>query len=311
MPTADDQPPSGADIRDAHASPGGVFERSHYPASLEGRRYTWFRVIFHHEARDERSFDLWLIAIILASVIVVMLDSVPAIRARWHAWLYAAEWFFTLVFAAEYAVRLWVVRQPLRYARSWFGIIDLLAILPAFLSLLFPASASLAVVRILRLLRIFRILKLVEYSSEAGVLIDALLRSRRKILVFITTLLTITVVFGALMYVIEGPAHGFASIPAGMYWAVVTMGTVGYGDIVPGTATGRFVASALIIIGYSIIAVPTGIYTAELAKGMLASKRKTVRCHECGLLEHEQDAWHCRRCGRALPDDAALQAPPR
>lgn len=296
-------PAHGDDPREAHASPGGVFERSHYPASLEGRRFQWFKVIFHHDEGAERSFDLLLIVAILASVVVVLLDSVPAIKDRWHAWLYAAEWFFTLLFTAEYAVRLWVVRQPLRYARSWFGIIDLLAILPTFLSLLFPASASLAVVRVLRLLRIFRVLKLVEYSSEAGLLIEALLRARRKILVFVCTVLTITVVFGALMYVVEGGTHGFTSIPAGMYWAVVTMGTVGYGDVVPSTGLGRMIASALIIIGYSIIAVPTGIYTAELAKGMLANKRKSVRCVECGLIEHEKDAWHCRRCGRALPDD--------
>ncbi|MDO5506556.1 MAG: ion transporter [Pseudoxanthomonas suwonensis] len=282
---------------------GGVFEREHFPASNHGRRFRWFRVIFHHDAPAERNFDLLLIVAIIASVVVVMLDSVPSIRARWHGPLYVAEWVFTALFLAEYLVRLWVVRSPLRYATSWFGIVDLLAILPAFLSLLFPASVSLAVVRVLRLLRIFRILKLVEYSSEAGILIHALLRSRRKILVFITTLLTITVVFGALMYVIEGSAHGFSSIPAGMYWAVVTMATVGYGDIVPGTAVGRFVASALIIIGYSIIAVPTGIYTAELARGMLASRRKAVRCQECGLPEHESDAWHCRQCGHALPDD--------
>ena len=179
--------------------------------------------------------------------------------------------------------------------------IDLLAIVPTFLSLLFPASASLAVVRILRMLRIFRVLKLAEYSSEAGVLIQALLRARRKILVFVGTVLTITVVFGALMYVIEGPAHGYTSIPTGMYWAVVTMATVGFGDIAPGTALGRFVTSVLIIIGYSIIAVPTGIYTAELARTM-QPKRRNVRCAECGLIDHETDAWHCRKCGRGLPE---------
>ena len=152
------------------------------------------------------------------------------------------------------------------------------------------------------MLRIFRVLKLAEYSSEAGVLIQALQRSRRKILVFIATLLTITVIFGALMYVVEGPEHGFTSIPTGMYWAVVTMATVGFGDIAPGTAFGRFVTSVLIIIGYSIIAVPTGIYTAELARSM-QPKRHSVRCVECGLPDHEADAWHCRKCGRALPSD--------
>ena len=197
--------------------PRNVFEQEHHPATTSGARYRWYRLIFHHDAPDERNFDLWLIAAILASVGVVILDSVPSIKAQWHGALYVAEWFFTLLFTVEYGVRLWVVRKPLRYARSFFGIIDLLSILPTFLSLLFPASASLTVIRALRLLRVFRVLKLVEYSSEAGVLIDALLRSRRKIFVFICTLMTIVVIFGALMYVAEGPEHGFHSIPTGMY----------------------------------------------------------------------------------------------
>ena len=287
---------------DPHATqrPRNVFEKEHHPATVSGMRYKWYRLIFHHEARDERDFDLWLIAAILASVGVVILDSVPSIKAQWHGALYVAEWFFTLLFTVEYGVRLWVVRKPLRYARSFFGIIDLLSILPTFLSLLFPASASFTVIRALRLLRVFRVLKLVEYSSEAGVLIDALLRSRRKIFVFICTLMTIVVIFGALMYVVEGPEHGFHSIPTGMYWAVVTVATVGFGDIAPGTGFGRFVTSVLIVIGYSIIAVPTGIYTAELARSM-QPKRRQVHCVECGLPEHEADAWHCRKCGRALP----------
>lgn len=277
-----------------------LFEKDYDPASSTGARHRWYRLIFHHEARDERNFDLWLIVAILGSVGVVLLDSVPSVKARWHDALYLAEWFFTLLFTAEYAVRLWVVRDPLRYARSFYGIIDLLAILPTFLSLLFPASASLVVIRALRLLRIFRVLKLVEYSSEAGVLIQALLRSRRKIFVFIATLLTIVVIFGALMYVVEGPENGYTSIPTAMYWAIVTVATVGFGDIAPATSFGRFVTSILIVIGYSIIAVPTGIYTAELARS-LQPRRQHVRCGECGLPDHESDAWHCRKCGRALP----------
>lgn len=277
-----------------------VFEREFLPASEHGLRYKLYRLIYHHDAPDERNFDLVLIVAILASVLVVLLDSVGAIKARWHDALYAAEWFFTVLFTLEYAVRLWTVRRPLRYATSFFGVIDLLSILPTYLSLLFPASASLLVVRSLRLLRVFRVLKLVEYSGEAGVLVDALLRSRRKILVFLSAILTIVIIFGAIMYVIEGPEYGFHSIPTGMYWAVVTMATVGFGDIAPGTPLGRFVASILILIGYSVIAVPTGIYTAELASS-LRPKRRQVRCGECGLPEHEQDAWHCRKCGRALP----------
>lgn len=285
--------------RPAETGPS-LFEKEFQPASTVGARHLWYRRIFHHDAPDERNFDLVLILVILASVAVVMLDSVPAVKARWHAWLYALEWMFTLAFTFEYAVRLWTVRRPLRYATSFFGVIDLLAILPTFLSLLFPAGASFAVIRALRLLRIFRVLKLVEYSSEAGVLIQALLRSRRKIFVFIATLLTIVVIFGALMYVVEGPERGFTSIPTGMYWAIVTVGTVGFGDVAPTTGFGRFITSVLIVIGYSIIAVPTGIYTAELARS-LQPRRRQVRCDECGLPDHEADAWHCRKCGRALP----------
>ncbi len=294
---ADENPPPAPNTQE------NVFERTHYAASREGWRYRLFRLFFHHDTREERNFDIALILTILASVIVVMLDSVPSIKERWHGPLYIAEWVFTLLFTAEYLVRLWVVRRPLRYATSFFGVIDLLAILPTFLSLLFPASASLAVVRIFRLLRIFRILKLVKYSSEAGVLLESLMRSRRKIFLFILTILTITVIFGALMYVVEGPEHGFTSIPTGMYWAVVTMATVGYGDISPGTPLGRFLTSTLIIIGYSIIAVPTGLYGAELVKTLQGKNRRTVRCTECGLTEHEADAWHCRRCGMSLPHE--------
>ncbi|TCT21899.1 ion transporter [Thermomonas haemolytica] len=280
--------------------PRSLFEREHWPASTEGRRYRWYRVVFHHDSPAERNFDLLLIVAILASVLVVVLDSVPGIKARWHLPLYVAEWVFTVLFASEYAVRLWVVRNPWRYARSFYGVIDLLAILPTLLSLLFPASTSLAVIRALRLLRIFRVLKLVEYSSEAGMLMQALWRSRRKILVFLATVLTVVVVFGALMYLVEGPANGFTSIPTAMYWAVVTMATVGFGDIAPHTALGRFIASVLILIGYSIIAAPTGIYTAELARS-LQPRRLRARCPQCGLPEHEADAWYCRKCGHALP----------
>ena len=287
---------------DAPIQRGSVFEPYLQPASLRGARHYWYRLVFHHEAREERNFDIILILTILTSVGVVMVDSVTGIKARWHEVLFIAEWVFTILFTIEYGLRLWIVRQPLRYATSFFGIIDLLAILPTYLSLILAGSNYLLVIRILRLLRIFRVLKLVEYSSEAGVLIGALLRSRRKIFVFISTLLTIVVIFGALMYVIEGPERGFTSIPTGMYWAIVTMATVGFGDIAPSTPMGRFITSILILIGYSIIAVPTGIYTAELASSLRANRR-SVRCPECGLPEHEADAWHCRRCGKTLPSE--------
>lgn len=277
-----------------------LFERELAPASDHGKRNLWYRLIYHHDSPGERNFDLILIVAILASVGVVMIDSVVSIKARWHEILFYVEWGFTILFTLEYALRLWTVRQPLRYATSFFGVIDLLAILPTYLSLVLVGSNYLMVIRVLRLLRVFRVLKLVEYSSEAGVLVGSLLRSRRKIFVFISALLTIVVIFGALMYVIEGPERGFTSIPTSMYWAVVTMATVGFGDIAPTTPLGRLITSVLILIGYSIIAVPTGIYTAELA-GTLLAKRRKVRCVECGLPDHEQEAWYCRRCGRALP----------
>lgn len=280
--------------------PGLVLEPDLPPAATTGLRWTLYRLFYHHDTPAERNTDLALIALILASVVVVMLDSVPSIRAEWHDALYAAEWAFTLLFTLEYAIRLWTTRTPVRYATSFFGVIDLLSILPTYLSLLFPGSAALLVVRSLRLLRIFRILKLVQYSGEAGVLIQALVRSRRKIFVFISAMVTIVIIFGALMYVIEGPENGFTSIPTGMYWAVVTVATVGFGDIAPATPLGRFVTSVLILIGYSVIAVPTGIYTAELANTLRGS-RMQARCPQCGLPDHESDAWHCRKCGHVLP----------
>jgi voltage-gated potassium channel len=276
------------------------------PATDTGWRRRWFDIIHRHDTRPSRNFDLLLIGLILASVLVIMGDSVPRFHARWSAWLYGLEWLFTVLFTIEYGLRLAVVRRPWRYALSTWGLIDLLSILPTYLSLLLPGSQSLLVVRILRILRLFRILKLTQYVEEGGVLMGALWRSRRKIFVFICAVLTVVVIFGALMYVIEGPEHGFTSIPTGMYWAIVTMATVGFGDIAPGTPLGRFVASVLILIGYSIIAVPTGIYTAELASSLREASHERAHldrrgCPECALEGHDPDALFCRNCGHPLP----------
>ena len=276
------------------------------PATETGWRRTWFDIIYRHDTPPSRNFDLLLIVAIIASVSVVMLDSVAEIHAEHAGLLYGIEWGFTLLFTLEYAMRLAVVKRPLRYAFSMWGIIDLLSILPTYLSLGFPGCQNLLVVRILRILRLFRILKLVQYVEEGGVLVGALWRSRRKIFVFVCAVLTVVVIFGALMYVVEGPEHGFESIPMGMYWAIVTMATVGFGDIAPATTLGRFVTSILILIGYSVIAVPTGIYTAELASSLRQADPKTRVVDnrgwpECGLEGHDPEACFCRGCGHRLP----------
>ncbi|WP_305804156.1 ion transporter [Stenotrophomonas sp. YIM B06876] len=275
------------------------------PATESGWRRHWFDIIYRHDTRPSRNFDLLLVYAILASVMVVMFDSVQHLHVQWAATFYVVEWIFTLLFTAEYLLRLLVVRRPLRYAVSIWGVIDLAAILPTYLSLFIPGAQSLLVVRALRILRVFRILKLTRYIEESGILMQSLWRSRRKVLLFLFMVITIALIAGAMMYVIEGPTHGFSNIPASMYWAVVTMATVGFGDMVPQTTLGRFVTSVLILIGYSIIAVPTGIYTAELATSMRqaeAAKRDLRGCPKCGLEGHEVDARHCRRCGEALPE---------
>lgn len=276
------------------------------PATETGWRRTWFDIIYRHDTPPSRNFDLLLIGVILTSVLVVMADSDVQFHSRNSQWLYPLEWLFTLMFTVEYAMRLAVVKRPLRYALSMWGIIDLLSILPTYLSLLFPGSQSLLVVRILRMLRLFRILKLTQYVEEGGELMGALWRSRRKIFVFLSAIMTVVVIFAALMYLIEGPDHGFNSIPTSMYWAVTTMATVGYGDIVPQTAAGRFITTVLVLIGYSVIAVPTGIYTAELASSLREVSGNTGHhdrrgCPACGLEGHDPAALFCRCCGHTLP----------
>jgi voltage-gated potassium channel len=268
------------------------------PSSERGWRAYWHRIIFRHSRRDERLFDLILIGLILASVLVAMLDSVATIDREWGPILRAAEWAATLVFTVEYILRLMVVKRPWRYARSFYGVIDLLAILPTYLSLVFVGAQHLIVIRVLRILRVFRILKLTQYVGEAGVLITALYASRRKILVFVVTVVLLATVFGAVMYLVEGPENGFTSIPRGIYWAVVTMATVGFGDITPKTGLGQAITMVIIIIGYGIIAVPTGIFTAAMMKGR--SEARGEPCARCGLDDQAADARYCRRCGERL-----------
>lgn len=263
------------------------------------RRRRLHEIIFEADTRAGRAFDVALLVLILASISVVMLESVRWIREDHGALLRALEWAFTILFSIEYALRLYSVRSPLRYALSPLGIIDFLAIVPTYLSLFIPGAQTLLVVRVLRLLRVFRIFKLAEYLRESSVLASALKASRRKITVFLLTVLTIVLIVGTMMYVVEGPSHGFTNIPVSVYWAVVTLTTVGYGDLSPATPLGRMLAVIVMLMGYAIIAVPTGIVTMELtrARDLPVS---TQACPSCGIGGHEYGANFCRRCGAAL-----------
>ena len=256
-------------------------------------------IVFEADTPEGRVFDVALIVIILASVVTVMVDS-SQVGRRYENALRIAEWGFTFVFTVEYIARLLAVRRPLRYALSFFGIVDLLALLPSYVSLLLPSGRYLLIVRVLRLLRIFRVLKLGKFLSEGAVLGQALRASRHKIFVFLSTVLTLVVIIGALMYVIEGGANGFTSIPVSMYWAIVTLTTVGYGDIAPQTMLGKLLASLVMILGYGIIAVPTGIVTSELAHIPRESALTQQECSRCGTRGHLADAVFCRRCGAPL-----------
>ena len=243
-------------------------------------------IIFLADTRAGRLFDVVLIVVIIASVLVVLLESSVTTGEAWSLPLRAAEWTFTMIFLAEYLARLTAVRQPLRYVVSFFGIIDLLAVLPAFLGLVLPGSHYLTVLRLLRVLRVFRVLKLVPYMAEAAVIMGALRASRRKITVFLFSVLIIAVVLGSLIYVIEGEENGFTSIPQSMYWTIVTLTTVGYGDLTPRTGLGQALAAVIMIMGYGIIAVPTGLVTAQVVSETMHTRDRR-RCRECGRAGHE------------------------
>ena len=257
-------------------------------------------IIFEADTTAGKTFDIVLIVSIMLSILTVMLDSVKWFNSHYATPIHIAEWCFTVFFTIEYILRLLSVRQPMRYARSFFGIIDLLATIPTYLSLFLPQAQILLVIRILRALRIFRVLKLAHYLGEAQFLLHALRSSRRKIIVFLFTVLNIVVIVGALMYLIEGDQHGFSSIPYSIYWAIVTLTTVGYGDIAPQTPAGQSLAAMLMILGYAVIAVPTGIVTSELT---LSAQRQTIStqcCPECSAEGHDVDAVHCKYCGGTL-----------
>ncbi len=256
-------------------------------------------IIFQSDTPAGRRFDAWLLLVILASLLVVMLDSIDSLQARYGSWLNGLEWLFTALFALEYGLRLYCSPRPLRYAFSFFGLIDLLAVLPAFLALYVGDAQYLMIVRVIRVLRVFRVLKLTPYLRQANYLLTALRGSQQKITVFFLCILTLVTVFGALMYGVEGPQHGFTSIPVSIYWAIVTLTTVGFGDITPKTPLGQGIASLVMIAGYSIIAVPTGIFTAELASAM-RQEGEQRSCPSCAKRGHESEAAFCSRCGSAL-----------
>jgi len=274
------------------------------PAS--GWRREMHTIIFEAETPMGKLFDVVLIVAILLSIAVVIIDSVPSIWVNHRDWLQGAEYLFTALFTLEYIARLASVRRPLAYATSFFGVIDLLSVLPTYLAVFAPEAGVLIDVRVLRLLRVFRVFRLTEYMLEAGALQAALAASRRKILIFLSFVLMVVLVMGTLMYVVEGPENGFTSIPTSMYWAITTMTTVGFGDITAKTDLGRFIASTMMLLGWGVLAVPTGIVTAEMTAQRRAVQRwqgLPLLCAECGAGGHDSDARFCRVCGTRL--DAA------
>ncbi len=268
----------------------------------QGWRLRLYTIIFEADTRAGRAFDLTLLTLILISVAVVMLDSVATLNARHGRLFDALEWLFTGIFTVEYVLRLLCVRQPLRYAGSLLGIIDLVAVAPTYLALFFPELAALLDVRILRMLRIFRILKLTAYVAEFRELGSAILSTRRKIAVFISFVAIVVVIMGTLMYVVEGPEHGFTSVPVAVYWAITTMTTVGFGDITPKSDLGRLIASVMMLMGWGTLAVPTGIVSAEFVARRSVPPIVTTRtCHECLSEGHAPQARYCQDCGAKLP----------
>ena len=267
---------------------------------LRGWRSKGHEIIFEADTKIGKAFDVGLILSIFLSVIAVLLESVTEVRNQHGTLLRAAEWFFTVLFTVEYLLRLTCVEKPARYARSFFGLVDLLAILPTYISVLIPGAQAMLVIRTLRILRVFRVLKLATYVRESEQLMRAMTASRRKIAVFLFVVASISVIFGSIMYLVEGPANGFTSIPRGIYWAIVTLTTVGYGDISPQTSIGQSIAACIMVLGYGIIAVPTGIVTSELTRSAMTGSVSTRACPACGTTGHDAAASFCKLCGSGL-----------
>lgn len=311
-------PPAPGPAREAPSE--AALDALRYGRPTGGWRLAGYRVIFESDTAAGRRFDIALIWAILASIAVVVLDSVASLAQRWGPWFDAAEWGFTLLFTAEFAARLVCIDRPRRYVLSFYGLIDLLSVAPTYLAVLVPGLHALIDVRILRLLRIFRIFKLSRYASEMQHLRSAIAASRRKILVFLGFVLMVVLVMATLMYVIEGTENGYTSIPVAMYWAITTMTTVGFGDITPKTDLGRLIASMMMLLGWGVLAVPTGIVTAEMSAQRNATDDPTGgptgragaaldavlhlgqrHCAACDRRGHSADARFCRHCGAELP----------
>ncbi len=263
-------------------------------------RHRLHEIIFEADTWAGRAFDISLLFLIVLSVLAVILESVPSLAKQYGIFFDRVEWLFTILFTIEYILRIISIRQPLRYMTSFFGLVDLLAILPSYLGLFLFGAHELAAVRILRLLRIFRILKLGEYTSAAALLAYSLQESKAKITVFFVAIFTLVITLGAMMYVVEGRSNGFESIPLSIYWAVITITTVGYGDIVPSTPMGKLIATIIMLLGYVIIAVPTGIVAVSLTAASKKQEISTQACPNCGRQGHDPDAVHCKYCGAAL-----------
>ena len=271
------------------------------PEKKPSLKELWYTIIFEAETPAGKRFDIILLVAILLSVMAVILESVSTISIDFGEELRIIEWVFTVIFTMEYLARLYVIKNKIKYAISFFGIVDLMSIIPTYLSLILAGTQTLLVIRSLRLLRVFRIMKLVRYLEEAGNLSNALKASKAKILVFLGTVFILVILVGTLMYMVEGPRNGFTSIPTSIYWAVVTLTTVGYGDIAPQTVLGQSLAAVVMILGYGIIAVPTGIVSAEMVRQQRTiEKLPTQVCGNCMEEGHEIDAIHCKHCGAKL-----------
>ncbi|MCD6531761.1 ion transporter [bacterium] len=258
-----------------------------------------YRIIFESDTPAGRAFDVVLLIVILLSVVVVMAESVDPLRQKYGTIIRTAEWIFTIIFTIEYFARLWCVPSPGKYARSFFGIVDFLGFIPTYISVFLPGTHFLMVIRIVRFVRIFRIFKLARYLREGRIMVEALRASKPKIVVFLVSVISAVVVIGAVMYLVEGPENGFDSIPRSIYWAVVTMTTVGYGDISPKTPLGQFIAMVVMILGYAVIAVPTGIISFDVLQQV--QKAKAIRvCPACGREIYDRDALYCKYCGAKL-----------